>query len=85
MLKDYVRLGKKYYTVKEWKKFTYPVQSTLQRKYDIILTNHMTKGEKARAILSKFNQKNLNKGIKIIDEFSKDLDKMLKPLGKKRR
>jgi len=84
-LKPFVRLGKKYYTVKAWNKFCYPAQQILLKKFDVILIDHQTRSEKARAFLLKFNQKNLNKGIKVIDKFSKDIDKMLKPLGSKRR
>ena len=59
--------GKKYYTVKEWKKFRnnnyFDMQEMLCKKYEIILTDYKTKSEKILSLLSKINLKNIDKGI----------------------
>ena len=42
---------KKYFTVKNWKKFSIESQELLLKKYDVILTDHMTRKERYRKIL----------------------------------
>ena len=76
---------KKFYTVKEWKRFDkvaerengidITMQEVLLKKYEIILTDYKTKGEKIKGILNKFNAENLNKGI---TTFNKGVDMMVK-------
>jgi hypothetical protein len=76
---------KKYYTVKEWKRFDkvaerengidITMQEVLLKRYDVILTDYKTKGEKIKGILAKFNAENLNKGI---TTFNKGVDMMVK-------
>jgi len=76
---------KKKYTVKEWKKF-YKIQEILCKKFDVILTNHKTKKEKAIDILDKINLKNFNKGIvtfnKIIQDFGGSMEKLTSEIDK---
>ena len=49
---------RKYYTVKEWKKFKnnnyFDMQEMLCKQYEIILTNYKTKREKIFSLLSNF-------------------------------
>ena len=56
---------RKYYTVKEWKKFKnnnyFDMQEMLCKQYEIILTNYKTKREKIFSLLSKINLKNIDK------------------------
>ena len=76
--------GKKYYTVKEWKKFRnnnyFDMQEMLCKKYEIILTDYKTKSEKILSLLSKINLKNIDKGIvrfnKVLQNFSESMDKV---------
>ena len=73
--------NKKFYTVKEWKKFKkikvkeidgikyyYDMQELMCKKYDIILTDYKTKRERIIKIFEKINMKNINKSI---DAFNK--------------
>jgi len=73
--------NKKYYTVKEWKKFKkikviefngikhyQDIQELMCKKYDIILTDYKTKRERVIIFLKKINMKNINKAI---DTFNK--------------
>ena len=76
---------KKFYTVKEWKRFDKVVerengiditmQEVLLKKYEIILTDYQTKKEKIFAVMDKFNFENLNKGI---TKFNKGVDQIVK-------
>ncbi len=87
-------------TVKEWKRFDkvftkqfgdtivyLDMQQLLCKKYDVILTDHRTRGEKLKDILKKFNQKNLDKGINMvqggIDDFVKEIDNFGSAFGGK--
>lgn len=81
----FIRLGEKKFTVKAWKKFDYSHQSVLLRKFDIILTDHQTKSEKIRNILSKFNAKNVNKGIDKFQKATDTMDKAFKEWDKLKR
>ena len=75
---------RKYYTVKEWKKFKnnnyFDMQEMLCKQYEIILTNYKTKREKIFSLLSKINLKNIDKGItqfnKVIQNFSESMEKL---------
>jgi len=73
--------NKKYYTVKQWRKFKkikviefngikhyQDIQELMCKKHDIILTDYKTKREQAIIFLKKINMKNINKGI---DTFNK--------------
>ena len=76
---------KKYFTVRSWEKFSYPIQRALLEKYDVILTDHKTNLEFAWSLLKKFNVSNLNLGIEKlqmnIDAFDDSMDKMSKSLN----
>jgi len=73
----------KYYTVKQWGKLDKYAekingeeitwQQKILEKYQVILTDHQTKSEKIKGILSKFNGKNLDRAI---NGFKKGADKM---------
>ena len=75
---------RKYYAVKEWKKFKnnnyFDMQEMLCKQYEIILTNYKTKREKIFSLLSKINLKNIDKGItqfnKVIQNFSESMEKL---------
>ena len=76
---------KKFYTVKEWKKF-YKIQDILCQKFDIILTDHKSKKEKLFGILDGLNSKNIDKGIsafnKIIQDFGDSMNQLTTELDK---
>ena len=76
--------GKKYYTVKEWKKF-YKIQDLLCKKFDIILIDHKTKQEQVISILKQINLKNMDKGIsafnKIIQQFGGSMDQLTRDVN----
>ncbi len=42
-----------YYTVKQWKKFTWDIQAKLSTQYELILTDHKTLKEKVLSILKR--------------------------------
>jgi hypothetical protein len=80
---------KKFYTVKEWKKFKnndyFDMQEMLTQRYDVILTDHKTRKEKITFILKKFNQRNFDKAMiqfnsfmknfgNSVDQFTKEID-----------
>ena len=58
---------RKYFTTKQWQRFKsndyFDMQEMLCEKYDIILTDYKTKGQKIISLLSHINLKNLDKGI----------------------
>ena len=72
------RLYKKYYAVKEWNRFSIHLQEWFCYRFDVILTDHQTKGEKARGFLKKLNAKNLNTGINKFQKGLDDFDKLMK-------
>ena len=76
--------GKKYYTVKEWKKF-YKIQDLLCKEFDIILTDYKTKREQITSILKKINLKNMDKGIstfnKIIQQFGGSMEQLTRDVN----
>jgi len=65
-------------TVKAWGKYNRFMQENLTMNYEIILTDHQTKGEKVRGFLSKFTFENLDKGLDKFDKGMIEFDKMLK-------
>ncbi len=86
---------KKYFTVKQWKKFKKTqvkgtkhylnLQEFMCKKYDIILIDYKTKRERVTIFLKKINMKNINKGIdafnKAVQAFGGSMDKLSKDLG----
>ena len=82
----------KFYTVKEWKKFDkaaerengidISMQEILLKKYNVILTDHMTRKEKVKAqrqkLKKKLTIKNIQKATKAvsngINSFSRQMD-----------
>jgi hypothetical protein len=80
---------KKYYTVKEWKKFKknnyFDMQELLCEKYDVILTDYKTKRQRILSILSYINLKNLDKGIiqfnKLFESFGESTEQLSKELN----
>ena len=86
---------KKYFTVKQWKKFkktkvkgvkhNVDTQELMCKKYDIILTDYKTKRERIIIFLKKINMKNINKGIdtfnKAIQAFGGSMDQLSKEFG----
>lgn len=89
---------KKYYTQKEWSKFktfhkkeingkTYyiDVQEVMCKKYDIILTDYLTRNEKIVQVLKKFNKKNFDKGMltfnQSVQAFTGSIDALTKEIG----
>ena len=63
---------RKYFTVKEWQRFkandNYDMQELLCQKYDVILSDYLTKKQKVFSLLQKINLKNIDTGV---SEFSK--------------
>ena len=78
-------IEKKFFTVKEWKKF-YNIQEVLCKKFDVILTDHKTNREQLVAILKNINLKNINKGIetfnKMIQAFGGSMEQLTSELDK---
>lgn len=80
--RNFIRLGIRKYTVKEWKRFDLFKQEILCKKFDIILTDHMTRKEKVKAqrkkLIKKITIKNIQKGIRTvsngINSFSREMD-----------
>ena len=68
-------MKKLYITTKAWKRFSHEAQQKLTTQYDVIFTDHKTKRERVRSILSRINRKDLDRAInklnKGIDGFSK--------------
>ena len=54
-----------------WNRYDDEEQEKILKKYDVILTNHKTRKERAYSILKKFNKRNLDKGM---DKFNKGVD-----------
>ena len=58
---------RKYFTVEEWQKFKtndyFDMQEMLCQRYDVVLTDYKTRGQKIISLLSHINLKNLDKGI----------------------
>jgi hypothetical protein len=81
--------NKKYYTVKEWKKFKknnyFDMQELLCEKYDVILTDYKTKRQRIISILSHINLKNLDHGItqfnKLFQSFGDSAEQLSKELN----
>ncbi len=76
-----------FYTVKEWKGFSFEVQEELGSIYEIILVNHFTRNEKIKRFFSrrspevrKRNKEKIQKGFskfkKIMDQFSKGMNQI---------
>ena len=78
-------IEKKFFTVKEWKKF-YNIQEVLCKKFDIILTDHKTNKEQLVVILKNINLKNINKWIetfnKMIQTFGGSMEQLTSELDK---
>ena len=79
---------KKFYTVKQWKKF-YKNQEFMCEKFDIILTDHKTRRELIINVLQKINLKNIDNGIatfnKIIQDFGDSMEKVTGELNEPKR
>jgi len=73
----------KKFTVKAWKKFDLTQQDILCTRYDIILTDHLTKDEKLRKIIKKIAKnltiKNVNKGITKFNKGMSQFNTMISP------
>jgi len=78
-------IEKKFFTVKEWKKF-YNIQEVLCKKFDVILTDHKTNKEQLVVILKNINLKNINKWIetfnKMIQTFGGSMEQLTSELDK---
>ncbi len=64
-----------FFSVKEWNRFSWSMQEVLCKKYNVILTDYMTRKEKTISLLNKINMKNFNKGM---DTFNRSLNKFSK-------
>ena len=86
MRKTQIKKPELRFTVKTWKKFGYEYQKHLLREFDVILTDHKTKTELFFSILRKFNNKNLDLGIKkfnhTIEDFERSMDQLSNDLNK---
>jgi len=79
---------RKYFTTKQWQRFKsndyFDMQEMLCEKYDIILTDYKTKGQKIISLLSHINLKNLDKGIaqfnKLFASFGEGTEQLNKEL-----
>ena len=76
-----------FYTVKEWKGFSFEIQEELGSIYEVILVNHKTWKEKIRSILTRAPpqvraarkaklSKGFNKFKKIMDQFSNGMSQL---------
>lgn len=75
---DHIRLGHKY-THAEWKRFDLLTAQEMCEKYNIILIDYQTPGDRAKKILKKFNIKNLNKGINTMNKYIDEFNVMMGP------
>lgn len=73
-------------TVKAWNRFDDIHKQHLLKKFDVVLTDHKTRLEKFLAFISKFNNTNLDLGIKkfnhTIEDFERSMDQLSKDLNK---
>ena len=73
----------KKFTVKAWKKFDLTQQDILCTRYDIILTDHLTRDEKLRKVIKKIAKnltiKNVNKGITKFNKGMSQFNTMIAP------
>ena len=73
---------RKYFTVKEWQKFkandNFDMQELLCQKYDVILSDYLTKKQKVFSLLEKINLKNIDTGVsefsKLVQSFGNSMD-----------
>jgi len=86
---------KKFYTVKEWKKFKkikvkeigdveyfFDIQEIMCKKFDIILIDYTTKKEKIFSFLKKINFENINIVIDTLNKDVKDFSNSMDKLSK---
>ena len=73
---------RKYFTVKEWQRFkandNFDMQELLCQKYDVILSDYLTKKQKVFSLLQKINLKNIDTGVsefsKLVQSFGNSMD-----------
>ena len=73
---------RKYFTVKEWQRFkandNFDMQELLCQKYDVILSDYLTKKKKVFSLLQKINLKNIDTGVsefsKLVQSFGNSMD-----------
>ena len=73
---------RKYFTVKEWQRFNTnnysDMQELLCQKYDVILSDYLTKKQKIFSMLQKINLKSFDKGVsefsKLVQSFGNSID-----------
>ena len=81
------RAEKMFYTVKQWDKFSWDIQSKLSDQYECILTDHKTIREKLRGFFKRSSPevrqqrkekiaRGFNKFKKLMDQFSKGMNKI---------
>ena len=67
-------------TNKAWKKFDYPKQRELLKRFDVIISDHSTRKERLARILKTFNKTNFDRGVvqfqKSLDSFSREMEKL---------
>ena len=77
---------KLYMTVRAWNRFDYEYQKHLMMKFDVIFTDHKTRREKIISVLKKFNNKNLDLGLRkfnhTIEDFERSMDQLSNDLNK---
>jgi len=71
---------KKFYKVKEWKRFSWEIKEKLTEQYEIILTDHKTTKEKIKSI---FKRNNPEKRKERRDKLFKKLKKIAKGVNSK--
>ena len=79
---------RKYFTVKEWKRFkskdSFDMQEMICQKYDVILTDYKTKREKVFSVLKKINLKNFDRRVtefsKLVQSFGGSMDQLTREL-----
>ena len=79
---------RKYFTVKEWQRFNTnnysDMQELLCQKYDVVLSNYLTKKQKIFSLLQKINLKSFDKGVsefsKLVQSFGGSMDQLTREI-----
>lgn len=75
---NYIRIPKRF-TMKGFNKFDDIQKQLLCERYDIILVDYKTKGEKVKNVLGKFTVTNINLGVSKFNKGMTQFTKMIEP------
>ena len=83
---------RKYFTVKEWQRFNTNNHSYMQellcQKYDVVLSNYLTKKQKIFSLLQKINLKSIDTAVsefsKLVQSFGNSMDQFTAEMDNKK-